>query len=542
MPVPASVIVDLPITIDSTSINNGTASTLLRNEGGKVGDTDYTVPKTDGTANQVLQTNGAGVVTWATISTGITIGTTPITSGTDTRVLFQNSGTVQQSANFTYDGTLGFNVGNNTVGYVKTSTQNISGASVGEITNYSLNNFPLVRLTGTDLSTYFSGRIGLYYGNTEKAYLKASSLGGEIGGFNALFLQAKGALSTDIALRVRNSADNLNMLQVNGNNSIYMLGDGDAGSIRLSKQTGHSTLLQQRSSNSLPSIFTIAAYAQGGAVGQIKLDALFGDGSTPAFTVSRLISGVTDLTGTSLYGAFGTNATCFVMKNASGYVGYGTNPNAVVDHFSMYSADIVAGNAAPHFRTENGTIVKLYQNAAVTSAQGIADALTNLGVLASSTIVDSDGFTVIVKSANQDVTNSATLVDDTSLQFSVVAGGHYMVIVDLVISCNSAAGDYKSGLKVSSGTMKGSGILTGTSSTALAQNTAYNVNGVATTSIVTSGTNAPDLDLLASQRIMFSFTASANATFSFQFAQNSAVLATTARTWKGSILKYKRLD
>jgi hypothetical protein len=27
----------------------------------------------------------------------------------------------------------------------------------------------------------------------------------------------------------------------------------------------------------------------------------------------------------------------------------------------MYSADIVANNAAPHFRTENGAVIKLYQ-------------------------------------------------------------------------------------------------------------------------------------------------------------------------------------
>ena len=150
------------------------------------------------------------------ISTGLTVGTTPITSGTDTRLLFQNGGVVQQSANFTYDASLGLSVGNNTVGFVKTSTQNISGANVGELTTYSLNNFPLVKLTGGDLSTYFSGRIGLYYGNTEKAYLKASATGGEIGGFNSLLLKAAGALSTDIALRVRNSADSANLFSVQG--------------------------------------------------------------------------------------------------------------------------------------------------------------------------------------------------------------------------------------------------------------------------------------------------------------------------------------
>ena len=253
-----------------------------------------------------------------TPATGITIGTTAITSGTDGRVLFQSGGVVQQDSTLFWDNT--------------------------------------------------NKRLGI--GATPASTVR-------------LDVRAQGALSTDIALRARNSANNLNILQVNGDNSIYMLGDGDAGAIRLSKQTGHSTLLQHRSSNVLPSIFTIAAYAQGGSVGQIKLDALTGDGTTPALTVSRLISGVTDLTGVSLYSAFGTNATCFVMKNASGYVGLGTNPNAVVDHFSMYSADQTAGNAAPHFRTENGNIIKLYQqsSAGITTVAQLVTVMQNLGLL-----------------------------------------------------------------------------------------------------------------------------------------------------------------
>ena len=73
----------------------------------------------------------------------------------------------------------------------------------------------------------------------------------------------------------------------------------------------------------------------------------------------------------------------------------GTAPaSSPLDSFQMYSADIVSGNAAPHFRTENGTTIKLYQNTAVTTAQGIATALTNLGVLATSTIPQS-GYTLI---------------------------------------------------------------------------------------------------------------------------------------------------
>lgn len=49
----------------------------------------------------------------------------------------------------------------------------------------------------------------------------------------------------------------------------------------------------------------------------------------------------------------------------------GTNPTGnVTDVFQMYSADIVSGNAAPHFRTEASDIVKLFKGAAVADAAG----------------------------------------------------------------------------------------------------------------------------------------------------------------------------
>jgi hypothetical protein len=57
--------------------------------------------------------------------------------------------------------------------------------------------------------------------------------------------------------------------------------------------------------------------------------------------------------GTALVGANGTSTIS---------VGSGTAPSAnVSDAFQMYSADVTAGNAAAHFRTENGAVIKLYQ-------------------------------------------------------------------------------------------------------------------------------------------------------------------------------------
>jgi hypothetical protein len=68
------------------------------------------------------------------------------------------------------------------------------------------------------------------------------------------------------------------------------------------------------------------------------------------------------------------------------YVPTGTSPTAsIVDGFKQYSADIVAGNAAPHFRTENGGIIKLYKE---TTAVAASTLVSNLGV----PLTDTDTF------------------------------------------------------------------------------------------------------------------------------------------------------
>ena len=155
---------------------------------------------------------------------------------------------------------------------------------------------------------------------------------------------------------------------------------------------------------------------------------------------------------------------------------------------------------------------------------------------------DPAGWTTIVKSANQDVTYSATLVDDTDLQFSVVAGGHYMVTLDITLSSSSESADYKFAFNVSSGTMKGRGTNQSLTLGLAIQNATVTASSSATTSPINAVGTEGDINWIIFSKINFSFTASANATFKYKFAQNAAVLATTSRTWKGSILKYKRLD
>jgi len=96
---------------------------------------------------------------------------------------------------------------------------------------------------------------------------------------------------------------------------------------------------------------------------------------------------------------FGTSATKTLA------ISTGTAPgSSPADCFQLYSADITAGNAAAHFRTENGAVVKIYQETTGVAAatlvggggttitdtdtfggytlQQIAQALKNLGILA----------------------------------------------------------------------------------------------------------------------------------------------------------------
>lgn len=86
-------------------VDNGTTQNLPTGDQLDLG--AFTLPATDGTANQVLQTNGAGTVSWATVSGGgVAIGDT-ITSATQGSVLFAGVAGVlaQDNANLFWDDT-----------------------------------------------------------------------------------------------------------------------------------------------------------------------------------------------------------------------------------------------------------------------------------------------------------------------------------------------------------------------------------------------------------------------------------------------------
>jgi hypothetical protein len=117
-----------------------------------------------------------------------------------------------------------------------------------------------------------------------------------------------------------------------------------------------------------------------------------------------------------------------------------------------------------------------------------------------------------------------------------------MVEMNLTISGNNTTGDYSAAFAVTAGTMKGYGNCQNLSAAAAVQNIIITAAGVAATTTIVTGAPTADLDSLVAVRMFYSFTASANATFVYRFANSAAAAGRTSRTWKGSILRYKRLD
>jgi hypothetical protein len=81
------------------------------------GSTTYTLPSADGSSNQVLQTNGSGVLSWATSGSG----TVTSVSGTGTVSGLSLSGTVTTSGNLTLGGTLSVAASDITSGTISTA-------------------------------------------------------------------------------------------------------------------------------------------------------------------------------------------------------------------------------------------------------------------------------------------------------------------------------------------------------------------------------------------------------------------------------------
>jgi hypothetical protein len=250
-------------------------------------------------------------------------------------------------------------------------------------------------------------------------------------------------LSTDIAFRVRNSADTKNLITVRGDKTIELIADTPAtnGGISITSSAYNEPIINMYDSfaNKKLIIDTSNALINLGGNGSIKIGSLSTSNNylglvTPTTSnrflklVDNFANEYLSLGGNTYDGTGGVSLTLKTTTNTGatfvtfsksdntnkvvitdqanvgiGQATFGTSSKFVLaiangttpttspaDAFQQYSADITAGNAAPHFKTENGNVIKLYQE---TTAVGASTFVSNTSLIANDTATF-DGYTI----------------------------------------------------------------------------------------------------------------------------------------------------
>ena len=349
---------------------------------------------------------GAQVISSAA---SLTVGTTAIASGTIGRVFFQGSGNVlQQSTNLFWDNS------NNRLGIgtsSPTQTLDVSGNSRFQFGTIESG----INITGNSGSTTAAILIGT----------------GTLGTSGSLEIWRNGAFALQFVSNIANLGTTYTRLKQGAGLTITGSGGSstaansltlgsnaaDAGVFTATSGT-QNTVNIGTSSNDVwspssgtatynllrinPRTNTSGSYS--GIVRGILIDPTLTSDTGVTYRPIETTTGNVIFNSTS--GNIAIGGTSFGSSSSKVLAQYnGTAPgSSPTDSFQMYSADIVGGNAAPHFRTENGNIVKIYQettavaSATVVSGAGgnvkhddtfdgytveqVVKALRNLGILA----------------------------------------------------------------------------------------------------------------------------------------------------------------
>ena len=190
-----------------------------------------------------------------------------------------------------------------------------------------------------------------------------------------LDVRAQGALSTDVAFRVRNSADTADFFKIQGNGSTVVSAPANGFTAGFAVTVGG----QNRYS---------ADQYRGYLAGTHYVETL----GTSSSSSIAFVSGLGASNNLSVRPNFGSISLGSVSSLGDGgntiYIKTSTTagklpPTAsIADGIAFYSNDITAGNASPHFRTENGSVIKLYQQDLPTNPTNaeLATFLSNLGL------------------------------------------------------------------------------------------------------------------------------------------------------------------
>jgi len=349
--------------------SNGTNYIGLKAPDTLSADTTYTLPTADGTSGQVLSTNGTGTLSWTNNDSGLTVNSTAISSGTAGRVFFQNaSNQLSQSANLFWDNT------NNRLG-INTATP-----------NFALDVTGVIQSSGIIRGGIFTAGTGL---------------------------QATDFVATTGRVRAANGIS-FRTPTANDNTSIGVFPDGGAGSAGVDIfSAGNKTMNFTWCGNGVGNAYSFTqSYTTNvstGTINTLNITPIISAAVANTVTYRGIYYNptISNLNGGTHIGLQTTTGSV-IFNSTSGNVAiggtsFGTSSDKVLaqytgtapgsspaDAYQQYSADITAGNAAPHFRTENGNVVKLYQE---TTGVAAATLVSNAGTTLTSTDTF-DGYTL----------------------------------------------------------------------------------------------------------------------------------------------------
>jgi hypothetical protein len=185
---------------------------------------------------------------------------------------------------------------------------------------------------------------------------------------NAGYIAGTGALASDVSMLFKTDTGDFSLINQRASHSFgiydnlntrYNLNFSSTGDATFSSSVTATQLTTTRATTSTNNYlqFTTGGTTNWQIGTPSSLTALsFLDGGVETFRLDT--GGIVSLGGNFGIGGatFGTSATRTLAITS------GTAPTtSPADRFQMYSNDVVAGNAAPHFRTENGAVIKLYQ-------------------------------------------------------------------------------------------------------------------------------------------------------------------------------------
>jgi len=325
---------------------------------------------------------------------GLTIGTTAITSGVDNRVLFQNGGKVQQSSNLVFTSLNQLVIGGH------------SGAAVLDVKSQGALSIDLalrVRNSANTIDNFVvdgKGHISARANNNTQLYIGGSNTDNAHPSYSSVVVAGYSNINYGFRTTILGSENTF--------------GGTQYGTIVGTRNVMTSQGVVIGDSNTTQAGITIGnSNSNKGGLSAILLgnnntvSATNGYPTKPLFVIGSNINVPNDINiNNAIY--FGTRDALdvphAVLKHDNFMIGsmyptlanYDTNSrgvyytkNAIVptslptDSIAFYSNDIVAGNAAPHFRTEVGDIIKLYKqsSAGISTVFDIVTVLTNLGLL-----------------------------------------------------------------------------------------------------------------------------------------------------------------